>query len=110
MAVEEGVDVGAEKEAVIDIEAFGIGFAFRPGFGVAGAKDFGYVYARKGAAASPVVDKGLAIDVLANALANKGFALSAFYVWFAIENILDFFLILRDRCFGHAARKFRSSV
>ena len=41
MAVEEGVDVGAKKEAVVDIEAFSIGFAFRPGFGVAGAKDFG---------------------------------------------------------------------
>ena len=108
MAVEEGVDVGAKKEAVVDIEAFSIGFAFRPGFGVAGAKDFGYIYAGKGAAASPVVDKGLAIDVLANALADEGFALSAFYVWFGIECILDFLLVSRDRCFGHAARKFRS--
>ena len=70
MAVEEGVDVGAKKEAVVDIEAFSIGFAFRPGFGVASAKDFGYVYARKSTAASPVVDKGLAIDVLAYSLAD----------------------------------------
>jgi len=110
MAVEEGVDVGAKKEAVVDIEAFSIGFAFRPGFGVAGAKDFGYIYAGKGAAASPVVDKGLAIDVLADSLADEGFALSAFYVWFGIECILDFFLVSRDRCFGHAARKLGSST
>ena len=110
MAVEEGIDVGAEKEAVVNIEAFGVGFAFRPGFGVAGTKDFWYVYAGKGAAASPVVDKGLAIDVLANALTNEGFALGAFYVWFGIERILDFFLVSRDRCFGYAARKLGSSA
>ena len=39
--VEEGVELGGEEEAVEDVESLGVAGAVGPGFGVAGAEEFG---------------------------------------------------------------------
>lgn len=58
----------AEEEAVEDVEALGVARAVGPGFGVAGAEEFGEMEPRDGAGTAPVVHKGLAEKILADAL------------------------------------------
>ena len=53
--VEEGVEVGAEEEAVEDVEALLVGLALGPGFGVAGAKEFGNGDAGNRTGSAPVI-------------------------------------------------------
>ncbi len=75
MAVEEGVEVGGQEEAVEDVQALGIAGAFGPGFGVAGTKERRKVDARDGAGTAPVVHQAFPVDVLAHPLANQPFHL-----------------------------------
>ena len=70
--VEEGVEVGAEEEAIEDVETLLVGLAFGPGFSVAGAEEFGNGDASDGAGAAPVVQQGGAEEVLASALFDEG--------------------------------------
>jgi len=74
-AVEEGVEVGGEEEAVEDVEALGVGGANGPGLGVAGAEGVGEVEAGDGAGAAPVVELGPPENVLADSLAHQAFDL-----------------------------------
>ena len=71
VAIKEGIEVSAEEEAVEHIQALGIGDAFSPRFGVAGAQKLGDSNAGDGAGFAPVVHQAFAIDVLTHALANK---------------------------------------
>lgn len=64
--------MGAEEEAVEDVQALLVGVAFGPGLGVAGAEEFGNGNAGDGAGPAPVVHEGLAEEVLAAALFDEG--------------------------------------
>jgi hypothetical protein len=71
--VKQGVEVGAKQEAIEDVEALGIGDAFGPRLRVARAhqlwdRDAGD---GAGAGAASIVDETFAVNVLADALADK---------------------------------------
>jgi hypothetical protein len=69
--VKESVEVGGEEEAVVDVEAFGVGGAVGPWFDVAGAEEFRDGQAGDGAAATPILHEAVAKDVLADALHHQ---------------------------------------
>ncbi len=69
--VEEGVVLGGEQQTVEDIEAFGVGGAVGPWFGVACAEEFREMKAGEGAGTAPVVHERLAEEVLADALLGE---------------------------------------
>lgn len=71
-AIKEGVKMGAEEEAVEDVQSFRVGRAFGPWLRVAGAEDFRDGNAGDGAGTAPVVHQGLAEEVLPSALFDKG--------------------------------------
>lgn len=66
--VEEHVKVGGEEEAVVDVEAFGVGGAVGPRFDVAGAEEFGDGQAGDRTTAFPVFHQALTENVLADTL------------------------------------------
>ena len=69
--VEGGVPQCVEKQAVVDVEAEGVGFAFGPRDDVRGAQKFGIGDAGQGAAPSPVFEQGCSENVLADTLDDQ---------------------------------------
>lgn len=74
--IEEGIKLGGEEKAVEGVEALGVRGAVGPGFGVAGAEEFGDVEAGNGAGAAPVFHQGFAEQVLAHTTFGQGQCLS----------------------------------
>jgi hypothetical protein len=71
--VEGGVEVGGQEQPVVNVEAFGVGFAGGPGLDVAGTQKLRDGQPGDGAAAFPVVQQALPEDVLSYALDDQAF-------------------------------------
>lgn len=76
--VEGGIREGGEEEAVVGVQAFGVGFAGGPGDDVACAQEGGVGDSGQGATGVPAGHQGGAEQVLADALHDQALGLGGF--------------------------------
>jgi len=95
--VEEGVEMGGEEEAVVDIEAVRVGGTVGPGKDVAGAKDLGLIHAGDGTGSAPVVYEALTENILSHPLAHQAFDLG---VGDGLQFLLKLLLVADFRLIG----------